>query len=251
MKRTITAICVLALCFAPLGATLAQDDDGGNLSRIYEIQVKDGHGDDLVAGAKAWVECYAENDGKRSWGVHSAETGKLGRYVFMTGGHDWAAFDQADEAGRACQEVLEEKLLPHVASSTGYFTARMDDLSRPRAGDYSVAQVIHFSVGNNHRFVAAISRITEAAREAEWGNFMWHHVIAGGHHASDFYVVIPQENFAGFGGDNAPLWEMVESVHGKAGAEEIRAELDATVEHQWSDIWKLREEMSFRPGQED
>ena len=251
MKPVINAICIFLLSFMLVGGAPAQEDNGANMGRGYLVDVKDGHGADFEAGAEAYIKCYADNGGNKGWGVYSAETGKLGRYAFVTDGHKWGAFDESDKADEACEEIFEKQFLPHVDRATSQFTARMDDLSRFSEGDYSVFQVIHFKVGNAHRFIGAISRITEAVREAEWGNFVWYNVVAGGRHGSDFYVAIPGKNFAAFDNDDAPLWQMVASVHGEDAAENIRAELDATIKHQWSDIWRLREALSYQPESED
>lgn len=247
MKRMTLAICAMGICLAPAGAALAQDDDGADMGRIFIVDVKDGHGQEFREGVKAYYECYGENGGKKSWNVYTAESGKLGRYAFTFGGRKWAVFDEQEEASKACSDVFEEQFLVHIDKAKSEFTRYMAEQSRVKEGEHGVAWVINFKVGDGMRFVEAISRITEAAREAEWGNFAWYDVVAGGRHGADFFVVLLEENFAGFDEDNEPLWEMVEGVHGKETAEQLRTDLDETIEKDWSNIWRRLPDLGYSP----
>ncbi len=123
----------------------------------------------------------------------------------------------------------------------------MAEQSNVKDGEYNVAWVINFEVSGGQRFVEAISKITEAAKEAEWGNYAWYNVEAGGRHGPDFFVVLLEENFAGFDEDNDPLWKMVEGVHGKETAEKLRADLDEVVTDNWSDIWRRLPDLGYSP----
>lgn len=247
MKRLTMTICAMSFFLAPAGAALAQDDDGGDMGRIFIVEVKEGHGEEFREGIKAYFDCYGENGGKRNWNVYSAESGKMGRYAFTFGGHKWAAFDEREEASEACSDVFEEQFLAHIGKAKGEFTRYMADQSNVKDGEYNVAWVINFEVNDGRRFVEAISKINEAAKEAEWGNYAWYDVEAGGRHGADFFVVLLEENFAGFDADNDPLWKMVEGVHGKETAEKLRADLDETITDDWSDIWRRLPDLGHSP----
>jgi hypothetical protein len=250
MKRFILAICAMGIGLAPASAVLAQDDDGANMGRVFIVDVKDGHGDEFREGVKAYFDCYGENGGKRNWNVYSAETGKLGRYAFTFGGHKWAVFDEQEEASKACSEVFEERFLAHINKAQSEFTRHMAEQSNVKDGEYNVAWVINFEVGDGRRFVEAISKINEAAKEAEWGNYVWYDVVAGGRHSGDFFIVILEENFAGFDEDNEPLWKMVEGVHGKKTTEKLRTDLNETITADWSNIWRRLPDLSYSPESE-
>lgn len=247
MKRLTLAICAMSLCLAPAGAALAQDDDGGHMSRVFLVKVKHQHGKKFREGIKTYLDCYGENDGEKNWTVYSAETGTLGRYAIVTGGHKWAAFDEEDEASEACSETFGEQVIPHMAGARSMFRRHLAEQSKVKDGEYNVFHVIDFKVRDSRRFVDAVTKVTEAAKEADWGNFAWYGVHSSGGHAGDFHVVIPHENFAGFDQDNKPLWEMVEGVHGKETAEKLRTDLMETVEKDWSDIWERHPDLSYSP----
>lgn len=251
MKRLTLAICAMSLCLVPAGAALAQDDDGGDMGRVFLVDVKHGHGEEFRDGLKAYFDCYGENDGEKSWNVYSAETGKLGRYAITFGGHKWAVFDEPEEAQKACSEQFGEQVFPHIAKAKSEFTSYMAEQSKIKEGEYNVAWVFDFIVKDNRRFVNAIGKITEAAKEADWGNFAWYSVVSGGSHASDFFLVALEENFAGFDEDNKPLWEMVEGVHGKETAEKLRTDLMETVEKDWSTIWERHPDLGYSPDSSD
>lgn len=246
MKRLTLAICAMSLCLAPAGAALAQDDDG-DMSRVFLVKVKHQHGEKFREGLKAYFDCYGENGGEKSWNVYSAETGKLGRYAITTGDQKWAAFDEEEEASKACSETFGEQVIPHMVGAKSLFRGYMAEQSKLKDGEYNVFQVIDFKVDDSRRFVDAITKITEAAKEADWGNFAWYGVHSSGGEAGDFHVVIPHENFAGFGEDNKPLWEMVEDVHGKKTAETLRTDLMETVDEDWSNIWERHPDLSYSP----
>lgn len=247
MKRMTLAICAMSICLAPAGAALAQDDEGADMGRVYLVDVKDGHGEQFREGIKAYYECYGENGGEKSWNVYTAETGKLGRYAFTFGGHNWAVFDEEEEASKACHDVFGERFLPHIDKAKSEFTRYMAEQSNVKDGEYNVAWVINFEVSDGMRFVEAVSKITEAAKEAEWGNYAWYSVEAGGRHSGDFFVVILGEKFADFDEEMDPLWKMVEGVHGKEAAEQLRADLDETTTDDWSDIWRRHPDLGYSP----
>ncbi|HUG99940.1 MAG TPA: hypothetical protein VMQ83_12330 [Gammaproteobacteria bacterium] len=248
MKRITTAVGIIGLCLAPLGAGMAQDDDGGNIGRVYIVTVKDGQGQAFQDGVKAYFACYGENGGKKSYDVWQSETGRLGRYAFTLGGHKWADFDQLEEASQACNDVFQERFLAHIDKATSEFTTYMEAQSTIKDGEYDVVWVFNFVIKDNRKFMNGISKITAAARESDWGNYAWYNIQAGGRHAGDYILVVAEENFAGFDEDNKPLWEMVAGVHGEEASESIRNDLMNAIEKDWSDIWRRRPDMGYSAG---
>jgi hypothetical protein len=246
MRKTI-ALASVMLLGASVPLTLPAQDDGGNMSRVFLVKVKHQHGEEFRDGLKAYFGCYGENGGEKSYSVYSAETGKLGRYAITTGDHKWAAFDEQEEASKACSETFGEKVVPHMDGAKSLFRRYMAEQSRVKEGEYNVFQVIDFKVDDSRRFVDAVTKITEAAEEADWGNFAWYDVHSSGGDAGNFHVVIPKKNFAGFDVGNKPLWEMVEDVHGKETAGKLRTDLMETVEKDWSNIWEKQPELSYSP----
>lgn len=249
MQRIKTVICTIGLCLAPFGAVLAQADDGGDVGRIFIVDVKDGHGEAFREGIKAHNDCYGEHGGKHGWGTWTAETGKLGRYAFTTWGRKWASFDEREEADEACEEIFQEQFLPHIARAKSEFARAMPEQSNYREGEYNIAMVVNFKVNDARRFVGAITQIAAAAKATEWDmDFAFYNVAAGGRHAADFFVVILNEQFAGFDAEAPALWEMMASHHGEEGAEKIRADLRDTIEHDWTEIWRRLPDLSYDPG---
>lgn len=251
MQRITTAICMIGLCLAPAGAGIAQDDDDGNVGRVYIVTVKDGHGQAFQDGVKAYFACYGENGGKKAYDVWQSETGRLGRYAFTLGGHKWADFDEFEEASQACDDVFREQFLAHIDKATSEFTTYMDEQSNIKEGEYNVVWVINFEIKDTRKFLGGISKITEAAKESEWGNYAWYNIQAGGRHAGDFFLVLAEENFAGLDEENAPLWEMVAGVHGEEAAESIRKDLMGAIEDDWSNLWRRRPDLGYSPAESE
>lgn len=248
MKRLTTAICTIGLCLAPASAVFAQEDDGGNIGRHYIVTAKDGHGKLFEEGVKAYFKCYGENGGKKAWNVYWAETGKLGRYAFTTGGHEWAAFDGPEEADEACDDVFAEQFLAHMDKSQSVFTEYLPDVSYEKeGGEVNVVEVINFEVKDSERFKGAIGKVAEAAKASEWhdGHF-WYSIWAGGEHAPDYFVALPESSFAGFAEDEG-FWDMVEKHHGEEAMAQIDEDFKASIESSWSDIWRKRPDMSYSP----
>ena len=246
MKGLARMFCTIGLCAVPTGAVVAQED-GESLGRVYYVTAKQGHGAQLEAGAKAYFECYGENGGEKTWRAWQAETGKLGRYAFTIDGQDWASFDERESAGRACSDVFNEQYLPHVAKATSSFTRLLPAHSRYEEKEYGVAWKIDFKVNDDRTFLGAVRQITAAANEADWGNYAWYDVVAGGHYAGDYFIVVLEENFAGFGEESDTLWQMVAKVHGEETAEEIRGNLRDVIQNDWANIWRRRPDLGYSP----
>lgn len=247
MKRFIM-VCALSMCLAPAGVALAQDDDG-DVGRIFIAKVKHGQGEALRAGIKAHNDCYGEHGGEHAWDTWVAETGKLGRYAFTTGGRKWAMFDEREEADEACDEVFAEQFLPHIDKATSEFTRFMAEHSHMGEGEYNLAWVINFKVKDARRFLGAMAQIAAAAKATEWeNNYAFYDVVAGGSSAADFFVVVLNENFGGLDAENPGLFEMVAAHHGEEAAERIRTDLRDSIQDDWSDMWRRVPDLSYRPA---
>lgn len=250
MKRLTTAICTIGLCLAPTSVLFADqhEEENGNMGRVYIVTAKDGHGDQFEKGVKAYFKCYGENGGTKAWNVWWAETGKLGRYAFTTEGHKWSAFDGMEEASEECNDVFQQQFLAHMDKSSSEFTKYLPDVSYEKeGGEANVVEVINFEIKDRERFMSAIGKVSEAAKASEWhdGHY-WYSVLAGGKHAADFFVALPESSFAGFGEDEG-FWDMVEKHHGEEAMGKIDEDFKATVDSSWSDIWRKRPEMSYSP----
>ncbi len=251
MKRAISTICLTVLGLTLTAPAVAQEDeDGGDVGRIFVVSIKTGQGEAFREGIKAYMDCYGENGGERDWGVWSAETGDLGRYAFTTFGHNWVTFDEQEAADEACVEVFTQQFLPHVEVAGSEFVRLMPEQSHFKEGDYNLVWAINFDVNDAQRFVRAVSQIAAAAKATEWrSNYAFYDVVAGGPDSGDFFVAVLNGSFAGMGDDDTPLWDMVESHHGKEATDQIRAGLRETVQHEWSEMWSRLPELSYTAGE--
>lgn len=252
MKWKVSLALAAGAWLFAFGAWAQDDSDAGNVQRVYFVHANPGEGKALEDGWKAYMKCYGENGGKQEMHVWWRETGRLGTYAFVTGGHKWGDWDEMEEADKACDDVFRQQFLPHVGKATSTFSTYMTDASYMRDSDepFKVAHVYDFKVSDSRKFVDNIMKVTEAAKATKWDNdYVWFSVDAGGPHAADFYVVVLGHSFADWDKDRTGLWDMVAKHAGKEGADMIRSDLNAAIDDEWSDIYSHRSDLDYMPKQ--
>jgi hypothetical protein len=115
---------------------------------------------------------------------------------------------------------------------------------------YSEVIAFHVKYGKGMDFKKAIGRVTEAASKTNWPEkFEWYHLANGGS-GDEWVVVLPHDNWAGFG-DNPnikPVREMVAAAFGEAQSQALFNSFNDMVLFETTSIIQFRPDLSYIPG---
>lgn len=245
--RSLLTGLISAVIFLPLAAS-ADEHDPGTLLNVLVIDVKSGHDAEFRDGVAAYKACYLEHDGEGTWNFWQQMNGKGGTYVGAWPMASWAEMDEADEAGRACREVVREQISPHVKSTESNFARTIPELSRDFTEVSDVVWVTFFRVDDVRLFRSTIDSITSAMREAEGApRGYWYEVMGGSQESAHYWVVTPFDNFAALDESRDGVFTVVEKARGEEEAERVRADARKAVESIWSYLYHRVADLSHMP----
>lgn len=242
MKICLLTAVILAATAVP---AFAQDEDAGNIIRLFYFEVKTGHGDEFGSGFDAYWECYRENGGQQSWTAWNPATGKLGAVMFRSRGHNWADFDEEDAAGIACDEVFESSVVPHFDDFYGGFRRTLPDVSRGTDGPVDLVLAYDFDVSDNGAAREVIAAWHEAFVAADSGKYVWtrHETSIKGW---DFSLALLNENFADLAPGDRSFGEIQRAHHGEEKAAELAAKWRENVKQSRSRMFRRNKNLSYQ-----
>lgn len=215
-----------------------------------EFTIKTGHETQFEDGVKAWKACYLENKGTWTWTMWKRYNGKGSVYVLTSRSKNWAEFDQSDEAGKKCYQIVMDKIVPHIECTEDNFATSIPEFSRTGASDWGIVWVSNFRVDNGVLFRELIKQTSEAIKKVE-GDYRsyWYAQNGGGPESADFFVVTPYKNFAALDIERDGVWKMVENEKGKEETEKMRASFRSNLENSWGYVYKRMEDLSHDTAQ--
>ncbi len=244
MKTSLLTAMILAAAVA--APTIAQEEDEGNITQVYYLEVKPGHRDQFDAGWKAYWECYRENGGSRTWAAWVPVSGKLGGVMFRSSGHNWADFDEENTAGMACDEVFGNLLRPHFEDVYSGFDETLPDVSRDTEDPVNVVLALDFDVSNYGAAMEIIAAWHEALEAADWGKYVWVRRVTSSR-GWDLALVLLNENFADMAPGDKSFREIQIAHHGEEKAAELGAKWRETVKRSRSRMFRRNETLSYSP----
>ncbi|NRA91716.1 MAG: hypothetical protein HRU26_03365 [Psychroserpens sp.] len=244
--KTIKSI-ILSLSFLlvfPL-SSMAQEENESFLLNVTEFTVKFGHDSNFTDGVKKWNKCYKDNNGSESWRVWHRLQGKGNVYVLASSMANWAEMDEGDEAGKACQAIAINSIIPHI-ESTRYDVARsMPSVSKNAPlGDNTIVWVTSFLVNDYMSFNEIVKDVTKTISDKEGSpRAYWYQTMGG--ETSDYFVSMPFKDFADLDNDMDNVWKVYSDVHGESKMKEIRKKFNESLDHAWSYIYTLDKDLSM------
>lgn len=238
MKKIIYLIAFLPLL------VFAQAAETQKLTTT-EFTIKNGHADHFKEGVKLWKDCYMANKGTWKWNLWQRQNGQGTSFVVASMQKNWAEMDQADEAGKKCRSIALEKITPHVESTNKMISTTMPELSREGDPATKVIWVSFFKVNNSTEFEEVIKEIGSMLKAVEGKpRGLWYEVNGGGPQDPDYMVATPFANYAALDIKRDGVWKMYETKHGKGKSDALRARIRASIDENWSYMYKLNDELS-------
>lgn len=247
MKIAFSAACALALATTPL---IADDHEPAQeqVQRVYVDYVSAGQYSAYETVTGEWNACITEADSSLGWNVWEAETGHLGRYAFVVNMQPWAEFDRERPELKGCYEQFRDRYYATIHKTMAAFDIYLPEHSNHVENDknYTVAMVTTFRLHDQRAFMENVKKYTQAAKENEWQDSYYFYSTIGGKGGGDMYVVSPATSFADFDGDSG-FWKMLAEHFGEEEFARLRAKDRKSIDHYYTDIWTLNEELSHSP----
>ncbi|WP_136479836.1 hypothetical protein [Cognatitamlana onchidii] len=218
------------------------------LLTLSEVTVKPGHDAQFMEALKSYKTCYLKNEGEDKWNTWKRLQGEGNVYTFTGRMVNWAEMDEEDDpAGKACQKVVLDEIMPHVKSFHFNIARFMPDVSRtePFSGDTGLVWVYNAKTKNSKAFKECVKEVATALKDAEGdGRGYWYSVIGGAPNVADYFISIPFKNFAEMDVDRDGVWKVYENANGKEKTDALREKFRKAVSKDWSFIYTLKKELS-------
>lgn len=243
----LTLVAVLTMGTLPVNTVNAQAlEEGSMLLTTTELTIKPGHNTQFQEGVKAWKQCYLDNEGDWTWDVWSRMNGTGNVYVLASFMGSWAEMDNtSDEAAQACQNLAEKLINTSVETATRNLSRTIPSLSKVEPVPNDVINVTYWRVNNSTLFMESIGEIVTAMSNAEGDSRgYWYSSNGGDLNTPHYFVVTPYENFAAMDVPRDGVWSVVENELGKSERERLQANGLATVDQQWSYMFRRVTELS-------
>jgi hypothetical protein len=213
------------------------------LLNMTEISVKHGHTEEFIQGMKAYKKCFEENGGTYSSSLWRRVQGEGNVYVLTNTMSNWAEMDEGQsDASSKCWNNVLNYVRPHVKSVGRNIARSMPDLSRttPMPETTTVVMVYSVKTSNSSAFRETIAELTAAIKKAEGDTrATWYSVQGGSPDVADYFVSVPNDNFAAMDIDRDGPWIIYEKANGKAKTDALRSKRNASVSKDWSYMYRL------------
>lgn len=249
--------CRLAGLGVALAASvgLAQAAAPASVTRVYVVDVPPAQDVAFGEGVKTWEKCLHDHGGKQAIVAYAAETGDLGRYLFLETYGAWSGMDNHDAADKGCEPTFRSEVLPHFNhgfSEIAQLNSKETYMPGEDADPAAMIWVDAFRIkpGQTDAFNGAVAKFAAAAAKTRWpGHFAGYDIEGSGQGAEDFVLVWPNKSWADIGQDpNPTVRQLMESVYGKAAARANHEKFVGSIAEDWSDAWSYDKDLSYAPG---
>jgi hypothetical protein len=251
MKKLVLPLFVLTLATLVLTPSVQAQEDAAEMAYTVTLEPVTGHAAAMEEGAKRHMEWYEEAGGEWSWAVFEIGMGaRTGQYVWFSGGHTYASFDEPDVDQQESNESIERNFSPHVENAVISLARQRTDLSmRPAdAALRPIYEVLTFSLtpGSEPAFIHFLEKIKSALESVEAPfEYTVYQSAQGGN--GDWVISLPHESFGSMGG-GGDFEDLFEQAFGKYEARGLLDGLGDAVASVSSEIFFLRRDLSLNIG---
>lgn len=236
MRKLLTLLLLLPLM------AISQSNEPFLLN-MTEISVKQGHNEEFIQGMKAYRKCFEDNGGTYESSLWRRIQGEGTVYVLTSTMANWAEMDEGQsDAGAKCWNNVLNHVRPHIKSVGRNIARSMPDLSRttPMPETTTVVWVYNVITNDGNSFTDAVKELVGAFKKVEGDSRgTWYVTQGGSPGTSDFFVALPNDNFAAMDVDRDGVWTVYEKANGKAKTDALRAKFRAAVSKDWSYLYRL------------
>lgn len=248
MRRTL--VCLAAVSLAVLSQPVSAQDDGGNVTMIHCMDVKEGSDGPFEEGVKKHMDWHGQKGDSWSWTSWTITTGPdSDRFCTGTFGRKWADFDSPDIPHGEDTAHAMASFGAYIENHEAQLWSRLADVSRPADEPLPISSVVNFQVefDSDDEFTALIGEFREAIERTgvPW-RYDWYALASGGD-GGTYALVLPYANFAQMAPSGKTFHEVLEEAYGRSGAEALLDRWRAVVTSSSHFMVMSRPDLSYLP----
>jgi hypothetical protein len=242
------------VCIAAFSAT-AQSNPGNILGAEFQTP-KAGMTQQYEQGRKekaAWQKQQKDSSPLLVFQIDSGED--TGTYIVSRGLMHWSDMDHPSVPDAADTAEFNKAVGSYVEKITDTYYELLPKFGNPDTSStpskYSEIVILRVKAGKDSDFRAAVGRISEAERKANPSEHLAIYELVNGGLSGTYVVSIPHENWASFeeNPNVKPMQQVVMDAYGPDGGASTLAELDNSIESEYTETLEFRPDLSYIPGQ--
>jgi len=252
MLRYVWAVVALVF-LVTLGAT-AQDHPNNILAAEFQTP-KPGMAQQYEQGRQQKADWHKQQKDSSPLYISEIVSGEAtGTYLVTRGGESWADMDHPSIPEAADDDEYNKVVGPYVASLTESYYEFLPKLSYPDTSAspslYTEILVLRVKFGKDGDFRSAVARISEAERKANPSSHVDIYELTNGGFTGTYVVAFPHARWADFeeNPNTKPMAQVLAEAYGPDETNSIMATLDNSVESEYSEILKFRQDLSYIPA---
>ncbi len=252
--KALRLLSALAFAVVSLPSVFAQSNPGTILQLEFQTP-KNGMIQQYQDGRKqkaAWHKQQNDKTPLLVWEIISGDD--TNTYIVGQPPQHWADMDTPSVPEETDLAEYNKVIGNYVDKLVIRFYEFLPKISNPPASQlplkYEEVIAFHVKYGKGMDFEKAATRVKDAATKTNWGNKWEWYRLANGGSGDEWVLVLPHDNWAGFG-DNPnikPVREMVKDAFGDAEMQSIFNSFTEAVMYQTSSIIQFRPDLSYIPG---
>ncbi len=255
MRMLKYASLSLAMVFLAAFCAAAQGTPGNILTA--EVQTpKSGMTQQYEQGRKQKADWHKQQRDPGALMIFEVISGeRTGTYVVVRAGLHWADLDHPPVPDAADDEEYNKAVGPYVASIQDSFYELLPKLGNPDNSplppQFQELLTIHVKPGRTADFTSAIARISAAERKANSPTHVEIYELTNGGFSGTFVVSLARPHWADFEANpnEKPMEQVLTEAYGPDGMTSTMAALNDSIESEYSEILKFRQDLSYIPAQ--
>lgn len=247
------ASVTLAMVFLAAFCAAAQGTPGNLLTAEFQTP-KPGMTQQYEQGRKQKADWHKQQKDPSALLVFETISGeRTGTYVVVRGGLHWADLDHPSVPEAADTEEYNKAIGPYVASIQDSYYELLPKFGRdnsPLPPQFQELLTIRVKPGRTADFTSAVARISAAERKANSPTVVEIYELVNGGFSGTYVVSLARPHWADFGANpnEKPMEQVLADEYGPDGAASTMAALNNSIESEYSEIIKFRQDLSYIPA---
>jgi hypothetical protein len=253
MRMLKYASVSLAMVFLAAFCAAAQGTPGNLLTAEFQTP-KSGMTQQYEQGRKQKADWHKQQKDPGALMVFETVSGeRTGTYIVVRAGLHWADLDHPPVSDAADQEEYNKAVGPYVASIQDSYYELLPKFGRdnsPLPPQYQELLTIRVKPGRTADFTSAVARISAAERKANSPTVVEIYQLVNGGFSGTFVVSLARPHWADFEANpnEKPMEQVLTDEYGPDGAASTMAALNNSMESEYSEIVKFRQDLSYIPA---
>lgn len=256
MKSLTSLLVTLAAVFLAVSSTNAQQSNTGNILAAEFQTPKAGMTQQYEQGRKQKADWHKQQKDPVGLYVFEIRSGdSTGTYLVSRGLIHWSDLDHPAVPEAADDEEYNKVVGSYVEKLTDSFYEFLPKFSNPDTSPvppkYSEILILQVKFGKAADFQAALGRIADAEKKLNPSSHLSIYELVNGGLSDTYVVSIPRAHWADFEPkpDEKPMAQVLAEAYGPGDGTSILAQIDSTIESEYTDILEFRPDLSYIPGQ--